>query len=250
MRKLLKYKVYILVGIIGIVIGAVGNHILAKHEPEQKPRIGQYQVLTEPSRDYEIKYPSDNGTEASFTNPNRKLSVVVKRGSGDNAYLELMALEPTNPLKDIVTHTETSPVLTSEQLVSDYMLSPDQVSADKTYRLIEESFSVTDDYSPKVQIFAETDESKDKPRVVNLVHVNFDTKDGDKRKYFNGEVFVNVELPDIIYYSVNGDFYDGGETISELEKHVEDGAIEVFYQLDEETTHYQYTYQEHRINLD
>ena len=54
----------------------------------------------------------------------------------------------------------------------------------------------------------------DKQIMSKILHIAFDRSNaiGNGSKAFNGNVYLNLEAPDIIYYSVNGDFYNKGTT--------------------------------------
>lgn len=95
-------------------------------------------------------------------------------------------------------------------------LSLDDTSA--TYRILNiniETNSHSSEYVPKLRICCQTDETGRDWEITDISGVSLVTAYGCPNKTYSGEIFVNLESPTQVYYSLNGFFYDQGTMLLE-----------------------------------
>ncbi|WOO34964.1 hypothetical protein R2R35_14275 [Anaerocolumna sp. AGMB13020] len=80
-----------------------------------------------------------------------------------------------------------------------------------TYRTItKELYSVYSYYKPKLVFYCQTTESGSYMGIIQILNVEMNRISGGTVKSFTGNVYVHLQSSYVIYYSVNGEFWDIG----------------------------------------
>lgn len=117
---------------------------------------------------------------------------------------------------------EFSDVLTCDEVIGTMAmqeasaLSLEDTSA--TYRILNiniETTSHSSEYVPQLRICCQTDETGQDWEITDISGVSLVTAYGSPNKQYKGEIFVNLESPTQVYYSINGLFYDQGTMLLE-----------------------------------
>lgn len=117
---------------------------------------------------------------------------------------------------------EFSDVLTCDEVIGTMAmqeasaLSLEDTSA--TYRILNiniETTSHSSEYVPQLRICCQTDETGQEWEITDISGVSLVTAYGSPNKQYKGEIFVNLESPTQVYYSINGLFYDQGTMLLE-----------------------------------
>lgn len=161
--------------------------------------------------------------------------------------------------------TEISPVMSFYEMVEEIArnnnISTEQVKQElgqvsrtkrsaKTYRHLTQQFTVTSEYRPTMRFYCETSESGGFRTIKRIIRVEMIRGYKGLSKQFSGEVFVNLEDPNIIYYSVNGDFYNNGQTTYKAGVDIKLGQkVGVGFSATYATSWYKYCYTEGRVRF-
>lgn len=114
---------------------------------------------------------------------------------------------------DVLTRDEVAGTMAVQEAS---VLSLDDTSA--TYRILNiniETNSHSSEYVPKLRICCQTDETGRDWEITDISGVSLVTAYGCPNKIYSGEIFVNLESPTQVYYSLNGFFYDQGTMLLE-----------------------------------
>ncbi len=120
-----------------------------------------------------------------------------------------------------------------------------------TYRIVASRIAVSDSYKPCLYVYCKTIEGKNDEydySVEKIVHAEINGKYSDVEKKFAGSIYTNLESPNRIFWTINGDFFNSGETEITFTQH-NDSSFLVSYDLTYLSEHYEYCYIEHRLNL-
>lgn len=120
-----------------------------------------------------------------------------------------------------------------------------------------EAFDVTSEYGVRVVFYMEVEYNSqgyltDIDRIVNstLDRTNTHSNSSIKSKHFNGDMYVNLQDSKNIYYWVNGDFYNNGNTT--VTGGVSFGVGEsgkINFTASNTTNHYAYCFRENTMTL-
>lgn len=118
-----------------------------------------------------------------------------------------------------------------------------------TFRTLSSNFSVTSFYNPSLRFYCETDEWSGSFRgIKEIKHINMNRSANGLSKTFGGTVQANLEDPNRIFYIVNGDFYNNGETTFNGNVSITVGKHgSVGFSTSYATNHYKYTYKEGNV---
>lgn len=85
-------------------------------------------------------------------------------------------------------------------------------AASATYRNISAEFTVTSTYKATLRFYCQTEEGDYFHAIVKVLNVSMNRNYNGVSKQFGGNVYINLEDPNRIYYVVDGDFYNNGTT--------------------------------------
>jgi hypothetical protein len=132
-------------------------------------------------------------------------------------------------------------VLTSSELENMIMA--------KTYRTIERTIDYWFYWKPKVRFYVETSEWGSYWGILQIVDSTLIREYLYVSKQFSGTLFVNLESAYMIYYYVNGDFYDNGTTTQTAGFSIGVGEyLTIEYSVSYSSNHFGYMFYEERIN--
>ncbi|MGM9903752.1 MAG: hypothetical protein ACI32O_07460 [Enterococcus sp.] len=160
-----------------------------------------------------------------------------------------------------------SDVLTYEQMIKeiayDYGISEEQaqiqigytedmaqkaIQEKATFRTLSQMFTVNTSYKPTMRFYCETSESGSFRAIKKILEVNMIRGYNGLSKQFTGNVYVNLEDANRIFYIVNGDFYNNGTTSWNAGVSIGvGGSATVKFGISGASSHYQYRYVESRI---
>ena len=120
------------------------------------------------------------------------------------------------------------------------------------YRIFTQRLFISDKYQPAITFYCQTTEEDVKKAIDKIIYIDFDRNYEGRSKAFHGDIFVNLESPNDIYYIVNGDFYDSGNTLETGTKQVAlNQSIEIKYQIENKPgSKYGYKCLEHRFTFE
>lgn len=120
----------------------------------------------------------------------------------------------------------------------------------KQYRTLSQQFTVNSKYKPTMRFYCETTESGGFRAIKKIERVEMIRGYKGLSKQFGGSVYVNLEDPNIIFYIVNGDFYNNGSTTYEAGVNIGLGKnASVGFKASSTSSHYQYRYVESRLRF-
>lgn len=123
-------------------------------------------------------------------------------------------------------------------------------AAKAQYRTISSQFTSTSTFKPTMRFYCETTESGGFRAIKKILQVSMIRSSGGVSKQFSGTVYVNLEDPNRIFYSVNGDFYNNGTTTVNTDVSIGVGkAASVKFGMSYASNHYKYTYVEKRVTF-
>jgi hypothetical protein len=118
------------------------------------------------------------------------------------------------------------------------------------YRTISSQFTSTSTFKPTMRFYCETTESGGFRAIKKVLQVNMIRSSGGVSKQFSGTVYVNLEDPNRIFYTVNGDFFNNGTTTVNSEVSIGVGkSANVKFGVSYASNHYKYTYVEKRVTF-
>lgn len=118
------------------------------------------------------------------------------------------------------------------------------------YRTISSQFTSTSTFKPTMRFYCETTESGNFRAIKEIREVNMIRSSGGVSKQFSGTVYVHLEDPNRIFYTVNGDFYNNGTTTVNMGASIGVGkAGNISYGVSYASNHYKYTYVEKRVTF-
>lgn len=130
-----------------------------------------------------------------------------------------------------LNEAEVSEVLTYDELIEAYAynegvslevakeklfptnngLLPFSVTA-ATYRTISDTLNVTANYKPKINFYCQTSEGGGHGGIVSILNANLNRVYNGKTYQYRGTIYYNLEDPNRIYYTMDGDWYQNGTT--------------------------------------
>lgn len=120
----------------------------------------------------------------------------------------------------------------------------------KQYRTLSQQFSVNSKYKPTMRFYCETSESGWFRGIKKILRVEMIRGYKGLSKQFGGSVYVNLEDPNLIFYIVNGDFYNNGSTTYSAGVNLGVGkSASIGFKASKTTNHYQYRYVESRLRF-
>lgn len=141
-------------------------------------------------------------------------------------------------LKD---QTRLKPTITIDEQIEELKSS--------TYRVFIDTLDVTKDFKPQVKFYCQVDESSDTHAIKKIVNVELNRHQNNHPKAFHGQMFINVENPNRIYYSINGEFYEGGSTSYESGLNIgTHQPTRIQFESSTSVNSYQYYFAERAIN--
>lgn len=138
--------------------------------------------------------------------------------------------------------------LMSEALVtSNLKVQVEDYIATSTYWSSRQQLTVTSDYKPSLVFYYEGYPGDGFGYVKTLLNVSMDRSYNNASttitKQFGGNIYVNLETPDKLYYEVNGDFYNSGTTTTNGELIMDlVNAGSVSFGVSDASSHFDYIY--------
>lgn len=124
------------------------------------------------------------------------------------------------------------------------------IQSKATYRILSQMFTVNSSYKPTMRFYCETSESGSFRAIKRIIEVNMIRGYNGLSKQFSGNVYVNLEDPNRIFYIVNGDFFNYGTTTWNAGVSIGVGkAANVKFGVNNGSNHYQYRYVESRVTF-
>ena len=172
----------------------------------------------------------------------------------------------TENKKDSISKTLTFDELVSEfakdnkipldkakiEIIESLAYSSQKNRDDMTYRIISSNIDANSEYKPSLKIYCESSEEKNSSKIVKIIAVGIDREYKAKEKQFYGDIFVCRESPESIYWSINGDFFNDGDTIIRTKIFSNEdykNSISKSYSLGNGKSHFKYVFEEGRFKL-
>ncbi|WEV60515.1 hypothetical protein OZX68_06245 [Streptococcaceae bacterium ESL0729] len=135
----------------------------------------------------------------------------------------------SSKIGDVDKQTNITPPLTKDQLAAEIAktegitrnLATEEINQNiiegenqvgETFRIFSREILVTDDYRPRIKFYCQTSEEGESRAIDKVFRIYFDRNYRGLTKEFNGHIYANLEDATTIFYTLNGDFYDGGTT--------------------------------------
>ena len=193
----------------------------------------------------------------SFGTTETKAEELVSSHIGDIQLMDIT--DPTINKSAVMTFDEISKEISDDLEISltDAQNMIDQNNTDKsrisaqaaTYRTLSQQFTVTSTYRPTMRFYCETTESGLYHGIMKILTVNMVRGYNGITKQFSGNVYVNLERGDRIFYIVNGDFYNNGTTTFNAGVNIGIGeSRSVSFGVSNSSNHYAYRYIESYYN--
>lgn len=172
----------------------------------------------------------------------------------------------TENKKDSISKTLTFDELVSEfakdnkipldkakiEIIESLAYSSQKNRDDMTYRIISSNIDANSEYKPSLKIYCESSEEKNSSKIVKIIAVGIDREYKGNKKQFYGDIFVCRESPESIYWSINGDFFNDGDTIIRTKIFSNEdykNSISKSYSLGNGKSHFKYVFEEGRFKL-
>lgn len=124
------------------------------------------------------------------------------------------------------------------------------IQSKTTYRILSQMFTVNSLHKPTMRFYCETSESGSFRAIKRIIEVNMIRGYNGLSKQFSGNVYVNLEDPNRIFYIVNGDFFNYGTTTWNARVSIGVGkATNVKFGVSNASNPYQYRYVESRVTF-
>lgn len=141
-----------------------------------------------------------------------------------------LLLVPVNANEDVNYNPTTDPntyisdPMTYDEMLNHMMLQENITEAEAklamgpqtraaraaTYRDIYNTINVTASYKPQLHLYCQTSEGGSFHGIVKIMRVDMVRKYNGISKVFSGSVYVHLQDPNRVYYSIDGDFYNNG----------------------------------------
>ena len=156
-------------------------------------------------------------------------------------------------LAGIIDEAMKNENLTQEEAVNFLGVNQLEINSsnETLYWIISQQITVKDDYKPTIKFYAKASYGGGPYfGVQSILNTSLDRNYKGETKQFAGNIYTNLESNTKIFYIINGDFYNNGNTIidSSRSKGV-DEAISTSFNISNETNHFTYTYLEGRYHV-
>lgn len=146
----------------------------------------------------------------------------------------------------------------TKQLISNYAADNSLMSVEAarnqleraTYRSLSQRFTVTSAYRPSVNFYCETNEGSYYWGIVRILNVGMNREYNGIVKQFGGSVYSHLENAGSIFWIVNGDFYEYGNTTVNGGVNIRAGeSATVYFNISHSNNHFAYCYREGRLTI-
>lgn len=142
----------------------------------------------------------------------------------------------------------------SKQIISNFSNTSNDTSISPTsasYRKLSTSFIVDASFKPSINFYCLTDESDGNFKAIKkILTIGIDENYDDISKKFAGTVYSNLENTKVVYFNMNGDFYNKGTTNIEIIENLSTAdAVTVSFDLLYPNKPYKYINKEGRLSL-
>lgn len=118
------------------------------------------------------------------------------------------------------------------------------------YMTYYQTLDVSDYYKPKLVIYCEVNFNEPNYYTfTEILNVSMDRLYNGISKQFTGEIYYNVQSSSVLYYQVNGDFYNNGETEVGVSVGATNGVISMSASITSTSNHYQYYYKASTLTI-
>ncbi|HFU4122248.1 TPA: hypothetical protein ACGO7R_000148 [Streptococcus suis] len=126
----------------------------------------------------------------------------------------VVASEPMN-VEQILSQYMDDFGVDKAQAIKELGINPYERAAN-TYRTLSQRYQVTPAYQPTITFYCETSESGGFRGIHRILNVGLNRYYGGTSKAFGGTVYTNLENANVIYYDINGDYYNTGTTSTNI----------------------------------